>query len=201
VTWHVYYGDVRVGSVGERPGVPVDVDQWQWSCGFYPGLHPGQHRNGTAPSFEEARIGFEADWKAILAEIPEGAFDEWRHQRDFTKQKYASWDRGERMPSQKPSSMMRCPCGEMFDSHRLEHTRIHVPHITATVAERLLQRTVDRTVRLDVPFQIQIWDTHVEGFQMMASGAAPARDNKWPIGFEEGCALWIVHFGFDVQLV
>jgi hypothetical protein len=129
VTWHVYYGDVRVGSLGERAGAPVDVDQWQWSCGFY----PGRHRYGTAVSFEEARIGFEADWKALLPEITEGAFEEWRRQRDFTKEKYASWDRGERMPSQKPSSMMRCPCGEMFDNHRLEHTLIYVPHITATV--------------------------------------------------------------------
>jgi hypothetical protein len=29
-TWHVYYGDVRVGSIGERAGVPVDVDQGQF---------------------------------------------------------------------------------------------------------------------------------------------------------------------------
>jgi hypothetical protein len=53
VTWHVYYGDVHVGKIGERAGVPVDVDPWHWSCGFYPGLHPGQHRYGTAISFEE----------------------------------------------------------------------------------------------------------------------------------------------------
>ena len=37
------------------------------------------------------------------------------------------------MPSQKPSSMMRCLCGELFDSHRLEHTLIHVFHIHAAV--------------------------------------------------------------------
>jgi hypothetical protein len=36
VTWHVYYGDVHVGTIGERAGVPVDVDRWGWSCGFYP---------------------------------------------------------------------------------------------------------------------------------------------------------------------
>ena len=30
------------------------------------------------------------------------------------------------------NSTMRCPCGEVFDNHRLEHTLIHVPHITAT---------------------------------------------------------------------
>jgi hypothetical protein len=27
VTWHIYYGDVHVGTIGERAGVPVDVDQ------------------------------------------------------------------------------------------------------------------------------------------------------------------------------
>jgi hypothetical protein len=51
--------------------------------------------------------------------------------RDWTERKYAMWRAGERLPSQKPSSMMRCPCGEIFNSHLLEHTLIHVPHVTA----------------------------------------------------------------------
>ena len=51
----------------------------------------------------------------------------------WCQREYAMWAPGERMPSQKPSSIMRCPCGKMFDSHRLEHTLIHVPQITATV--------------------------------------------------------------------
>jgi hypothetical protein len=34
--WHVYYGDVHVGTIAIRAGVPVDVDQWGWNCGFYP---------------------------------------------------------------------------------------------------------------------------------------------------------------------
>ena len=32
--WHVYYGDVQVGTIGMRSGVPNDVDQWGWTCGF-----------------------------------------------------------------------------------------------------------------------------------------------------------------------
>jgi hypothetical protein len=32
--WHVYFGDVQVGSIGMRSGVPNDVDQWSWTCGF-----------------------------------------------------------------------------------------------------------------------------------------------------------------------
>jgi hypothetical protein len=30
--WHVYYGDVHVGTIAIRAGVPVDVDQWGWDC-------------------------------------------------------------------------------------------------------------------------------------------------------------------------
>jgi hypothetical protein len=26
--WHAYYGDVRVGTIGEQAGVPIGVDQW-----------------------------------------------------------------------------------------------------------------------------------------------------------------------------
>jgi hypothetical protein len=47
-TWHVYYdGNVHAGTIGERAGVPIDVDQWGWACGFYPGLEPGRHRYGS----------------------------------------------------------------------------------------------------------------------------------------------------------
>jgi hypothetical protein len=38
--WHVYYGDVKVGTIGIRAGVSVDVDPWGWSCGFYPMAGP-----------------------------------------------------------------------------------------------------------------------------------------------------------------
>jgi hypothetical protein len=27
---------------------------------------------------------------------------------------------------------MTCPCGQIFDSHGLEETVVHVPHITAS---------------------------------------------------------------------
>ncbi len=47
-TWHVYFGDVHVGTIGERAGVPGDLHQWQWRCGFYPGCEPGEHLDGTA---------------------------------------------------------------------------------------------------------------------------------------------------------
>jgi hypothetical protein len=90
-------------------------------------------RSGRLPHRRVARADFEEAWAVFLAKRTPADFQKWRDQRDWTERKYAMWDRGERMPSQKPSSMMRCPCGEMFDSHQLEHTLIHVPHITATV--------------------------------------------------------------------
>jgi hypothetical protein len=128
--WHVYYGDVHVGTIAERSGVPVDVDQWGWSCGFYPGIHPRQHRYGTGTDFAEARAGFEADWSDLSPEIPEDAFEEWRHQCDFTVRKYAAWDRGE-FPSRVASSIMTCVCGTAFDSHKPAESYDHRVHMYA----------------------------------------------------------------------
>jgi len=36
--WHVYYGDVHVGTIARRVGCPQHVDQLEWRCGFYPGI-------------------------------------------------------------------------------------------------------------------------------------------------------------------
>jgi hypothetical protein len=133
-TWHVYYGDVRVGSIGERAGVPVGVDQWQWSCGFYPGLHPGQHRYGIGATFDEARAGFEADWKRLLPQIPEGAFDEYLRDREARAEMNAIRARGEKLPSEVFSSMMHCVCGVQFDSWKPDESYDHRVHIYAAQA-------------------------------------------------------------------
>jgi hypothetical protein len=135
ITWHVYYDDVRVGTIGERAGAPVDVDQWQWSCGFYMGLNPGQHRYGIAATFEEARAGFEADWKALLPEIPEGAFEEYRREREWRAETRAIRERGEKLASEVFSSMMGCVCGVQFDSWKPEESYDHRGHIYAAQAE------------------------------------------------------------------
>ena len=134
-TWHICYGDERVGTIGERAGVPVGVDQWEWSCGFYPGLHPGQHRYGIVPTFAEARAGFEADWHQLLAELPEGAFDEYRRDREARAEVRAKRARGEKLDSEIPSSMMRCACGIRFDSHVSAANLVHLPHIYAAQAK------------------------------------------------------------------
>jgi hypothetical protein len=64
--WHVYYGDVHVGTLAIRSGAPVDVDQWGWILGFYPGTEVGEYRDGTAGTFDLARADFDAAWKALL---------------------------------------------------------------------------------------------------------------------------------------
>jgi hypothetical protein len=128
--WHIFYGDVHVGTIAKRPGIPHDQVPWGWHCGFYPLSHRGEHVEGTAADFDQARAQFEAAWEVYLPMCTEADFQKYRDQRDWTSRKYAMWKRGEKLPSQKPNSMMRCPCGEMFDSHRPEHSLIHVPHIT-----------------------------------------------------------------------
>jgi hypothetical protein len=130
-----YCDDINVGFIGERAGVPVDVDQWAWSCGFYPGLEPGQYRTGTAATFEEARAGFDADWKALLPKIAEGAFGEYREHRDMKAEIRAKRARGEKLDTEFPSSLMRCASGVTFDSHVHAMTLVHAPHIYAAQAE------------------------------------------------------------------
>ena len=138
--WHVYYGDVHVGTIARRVGVPFDVDQWGWLCGFYPGCDPGDHTDGPAETFDLARADFETAWGRLLATLNEGDFQAWRDDRRWHARKRAIWAAGKLLPSQKPNSMMRCPCGETFDSHCLEHTAIHVPHITVAQAADGIRR-------------------------------------------------------------
>jgi|SRR5215472_8349954 len=85
---------------------------------FYPGTSPGDHCTGIAATFEETRAAFERAWQALAARCDLGpAFQAWREHRDWMARKEAMWARGEKLSSQIHSSMMRCRCGETFDSH------------------------------------------------------------------------------------
>lgn len=134
-SWMIYYGDVRIGVIGLRAGVPDHVDPWGWTCGFYPGLHPGQHRTGSAPTFEAAREAFEAAWRQLLPGVSEGAFAEWRADRDWRAEMAAKRARGERLPSEIPTSLMRCVCGTTFDSWNPAESLPHRQHITEAQSE------------------------------------------------------------------
>ena len=101
--WHVYFGDVCVGTIARRTGCPVDVDQWSWQCGFYPGSNPGEYLDGTAASFDQARADFEKVWRAFSAKRTPADYQAWRDQRDWTARKYAMFERGEPLPSQEVS--------------------------------------------------------------------------------------------------
>src|ERR1700738_5536176 len=61
--WHVYYGDVHVGTITIRVGIPRHEDPWGWICGFYPGSEPGEYTDGTAVTFDQARADFERAWE------------------------------------------------------------------------------------------------------------------------------------------
>jgi len=79
---------------------------------------------------------FEADWRVFSAKRTEADFQEWRDARDWTERKYAMWEAGERLSTQKHSSLMRCPCGERFDSHDPAGSYVHRGHIYAAQAAR-----------------------------------------------------------------
>jgi hypothetical protein len=113
--WHVYYGDVHVGTIALRSGCPIDVDQWSWSCGFYLGVEPGEHQDGTAVDFEQARADFEAAWLRILPALTETDLQAWRDERDSTAWKYSMRDAGMQMPTQLASGRSRCFCGSEID--------------------------------------------------------------------------------------
>jgi hypothetical protein len=71
--WHIYYGDFHDGTIAERVGNPHDTDQWQQSCGFYPGSKPGEISSDTAATFEEARADF-ARMAGVFFETNRGRF-------------------------------------------------------------------------------------------------------------------------------
>jgi hypothetical protein len=51
----------------------------------------------------------------------EADFKVRRDQRDRTAQKYALWEAGERLPSQRPNSIVRWICGKAFDQRLVPH--------------------------------------------------------------------------------
>jgi hypothetical protein len=58
----------------------------------------------------------------------------------FASPRYAMWAAGQKLPSQKPSSLMRCPCGVAFDSHDPDGSYVHRGHIYAAQAADGIRR-------------------------------------------------------------
>ena len=106
--WHVYYGDVRVGTIAKRIGIPIEEDPWGWSCGFYPGCYPRECTNGTAATFDQARAAFEEAWRVFLSNRTDADFQEWRYAQASTAWKYRMWDTGHRLPTQSTDGRSTC---------------------------------------------------------------------------------------------
>jgi hypothetical protein len=78
----------------------------------------------VAPTFDEARAGFAADWATLQPEIPDGAFDENRYSNAFHRWKYKMFDCGCRMPTQATSGVSKCFCGvEITNASSEAHIR------------------------------------------------------------------------------
>ncbi|UPK35157.1 hypothetical protein IVB18_45510 [Bradyrhizobium sp. 186] len=67
----------------------------------------------------------------LLPAIRDGAFDEWRRDRDWRAEMRDKRARGEKLASEIPSSMMRCVCGVVFDSWKPDESYQHRIHIYA----------------------------------------------------------------------
>jgi hypothetical protein len=106
--WRIFYGDVHVGTIGQRSGNPVGTDVWAWRCGFYPGSNPGDECNGTAADFDAARAAFESAWSAFLSKRTEADFDEYRLHRASTAWTYAMLDAGCKVPTEVADGRSRC---------------------------------------------------------------------------------------------
>jgi hypothetical protein len=88
--WHVYYGDVQVGSIGMRSAVPNEVEQWSWTCGF--DSQRFRITKGTAPTFALALAELEEAWQAYLPGPIDADIVEPQRHRAWTTWKYAVHD-------------------------------------------------------------------------------------------------------------
>jgi hypothetical protein len=116
--------------------VPNSAPQWGWSCGFYPGSEPGDHRSGVAETFDGARAGFEAAWQKLSATRSETDYEAWRRERDWTAWKDCMHRLALALPTQRPDGIARCFCGEMVTTRTLvgtsaQHTILPPPENAA----------------------------------------------------------------------
>jgi hypothetical protein len=126
--WLIHFGDIHIGSIGMRAGVPNNVDEWQWRCGFYPASHRGVRADGTAKSFNEASNSFESAWRELLPQITEADFSEHRRYPAWDAWKRAMWDTGCPLPTQVADGRSRCFCGAEINIAGVEQ-HVNAAHI------------------------------------------------------------------------
>jgi hypothetical protein len=93
---------------------------------LYPGVESGQHRSGSAVTYEQARAAFEQAWHHLLPQLTPDSFEASRRHLAFEHWKYRMWKDGFKMPTQLASGRSECFCGAVIDiasteQHVYEH--------------------------------------------------------------------------------
>jgi hypothetical protein len=109
--WYLFYNGVQVGLIARRAGAPVDSAAWGSSCGFHPGMDPGEHQDGTAATFDAARAEFDEAWRWVLPRLSQGQLQEWLDHHNMVAWKRQVHDRGLPLPTQRADSQACCFCG------------------------------------------------------------------------------------------
>jgi hypothetical protein len=131
-TWAIMCADVRVGAISKRSGAPRHVPQWRWDCGFYPGIEPGQHQEGVAETFEEARSEFQVAWERLQSVMAADALDRYRKWWEGDQRRWQLIREGWKPPQW--AGEMTCACGTRFNSWVPAQSQEHCPHIYAAQA-------------------------------------------------------------------
>ena len=91
--WHVFYGDVQVGTIAIQSGLPVKAKQWRWDVGFYPASHAVVPQR-LRPKLRRSAGKLRSRWRDYLPRCTEADFIEHRRQRAWTAWKYAMQQAG-----------------------------------------------------------------------------------------------------------
>jgi hypothetical protein len=130
----------------------------------------------------------------LLSKRTETDFQAWRDRRDWIAHKCAIREHGEKLVTQTPSSMMRCSCGEVFDSHDPtgSYTKSPIANTsmpsTKTVKFAELRPFTDpeaaarKIVEIANAAQaVQDGRIHIEGHRAFPEGGRqPGRVPRWP---------------------
>lgn len=100
---------------------------------FIPVFTPASTEPGS-PRASKKRADFEAAWAELLPAVPDGAFEEWQHDRAWRAEMKAKRARGEELASEIHRSLMRCVCDTVFDSWKPDESGPHRTHIYAALA-------------------------------------------------------------------
>ena len=103
---HVYYGDVLAGTIAIRSGNPHDEDPRNGIAVSIRSHTQANIRTEPPPASKEPAPISKPRGRFFLAKRTEADVQARRGQQDWTARKYAMRQAGEKLPSQKPSTLM-----------------------------------------------------------------------------------------------